>query len=288
MTVRHHMLHPGPIHRKRIIWARSDAQRIDQRIGFQGQSLEQAIATLVATTNATSGNGILHHTALSKTRFTTGGPARDGKAANYTFIRERGAANLPQGTFTFGLDGDGSCFVHCHAVIKNSESDAEIAGHLFPKDCLLEAPFDVSMICLPDITLRQNPDAETLHSVFDLQVCAQSAGQALFVRIRPNEDITRAVEAACAEAGFTDATIMPSIGSLNAPLLDSGQCKSVGMEVIALTGTVKSGAATLNARLCDETGALHQGQLIRDGASICVTAELVICAVDQALPDATE
>lgn len=285
MAVRHHMVHPGPVHPRRVEWARSRLTPLNATTGTAGQSLEEAIASAVAATGATSGNGTLRGLTLNKTRFTTGGPARDGKAANYTFIRDWQAHTLPGGTFTFGLDQEGQPFVHCHAVIDNAvidgaESDAPIAGHLFPKDCVVAAPFEVSLVGLPDITLIQRPDAETLHSVFDIGGRGCTDGDAIFIRVRPNEDITRAVERACAEAGITNAAIMASVGSLNAPQLDTGLHNSVGMEVIAFTGHVRAGVATLHAQLCNEDGTLFDGQLIADGASVCVTAELVVSQAD--------
>lgn len=276
MVSRHHMDHPGPVHPQRVEWARSRLQAVQSTIGTAGQSLEAAIATLVASTGATSGNGTLRGLALSRTRFTTGGPARDGKAANYTFIRDWDAHTLPAGTFTFGLDETGAPFVHCHAIIDNAQTGLPIAGHLFPKDCVIAEPFDVSLACLPDLTLTQRADAETLHSVFDLTDRQQTRGSALFIRVRPNEDVTRAVEKVCADAGIVNADILPSVGSLNAPLLESGHHKSVGMEVIGFTGHVRNGKAHLHAQLCNEDGNLFEGQLVRGGASVCVTAELVV------------
>ncbi|MGB7433734.1 MAG: DUF296 domain-containing protein [Ahrensia sp.] len=280
MAARHHMVHPGPVHPRRVEWARSRLIEVSATTGTAGASLEQAIASAVAATGATSGNGTLRSLKLSKTRFTTGGPARDGKAANYTFIRDWQAHALSVGTFTFGLDQEGQPFVHCHAVIDDPESDAPIAGHLFPKDCVVAAPFDVSLVGLPDITLIQRPDPETLHSVFDIGDSRSAQGNSLFIRVRPNEDVTRAVERACAEAGIIDATIVASVGSLNAPQLDTGSHESVGMEVIAFNGQVRAGVATLQAQLCNEDGTLFDGQLIADGASVCVTTELIVSRAD--------
>lgn len=274
MKARHHMIHPGPVNSFRVNYCKSTVIKAKNRVGEAAQTLESALKDAIAGSGATSGNGTLRDCALSTTRFTTGGPARDGKSANYTYIRDWNQSVLVEGTFTFGLDELGDSFVHCHGIIE--AENGLIAGHLFPRDCLISSAFDAQFNLLIDIQLIQQSDPETLHSVFNLDPHMSGGDGALFVRIRPNEDVTEALQTACAHAGIANATIAPSIGSLNAPLLDSGPCESVGMEVIAFEGHIRDGVADVFATLCDENGQIYRGQLVPGGASICVTAEIVL------------
>lgn len=278
----HHMVHPGPVAERRVDWAASRLIRSTERINGGGRSLLEVIADFADAHGVASGTGRIEHCALSATRFTTGGPARDGKAANYTFIRDLGAGHLPWGTFSFGRTPDGAPFVHCHARVEADGIAQRAGGHLFPADCMVEGELKINLCGLPDIDLVQMPDAETLHSVFEIEAGGHDTGaDALFVRVRPNEDVTMAIEAACRAAGVADAHIAPSLGSLNAPVLtgEGGKHRalsSVGMEVLAFTGTVRGGTAALDVIAVDEAGSPHRGPLARGLAPVCVTAEVAL------------
>lgn len=278
----HHMVHPGPVADRRIEWAASRLIRTTERLDGGGRSLLDVIAAFADAHGVASGTGRIEHCALSATRFTTGGPARDGRAANYTFIRDLGAGHLPWGTFSFGRTPDGAPFVHCHAMIETADQKAPVGGHLFPADCVTEGDMTIELCGLPGIDLVQKPDAETLHSVFEIEAGGQDTGaDALFVRVRPNEDVSHAIETACRAAGMADAVIAPSLGSLNAPVLTGVGGKkralsSVGMEVLAFTGSVRGGIAALDVIAVDEAGTPHEGRLARGLASVCVTAEIAL------------
>lgn len=277
----HHMVHPGPVADKRIVWASSRLVQVEGQAGKQGQALTDAIAEFAASHGISSGNGMLRDCALKTTRFTTGGPARDGKAANYTWIRELGASTLPAATFTFGVDLEGAPFVHCHAILESDALPHRSAGHLFPPDCILGGTFDIAVSGLPDIVLTQKPDDETLHSMFEPDGSQSHNEDALFVRLRPNIDVIGGIEDACHSAGVTNARILPSVGSVNAPVLAAQDgmetpLASLGMEVQAFEGTVRDGKASVSATLCNEDGAIFSGRLVKGLVPICVTAELVI------------
>ena len=276
----HHMIHPGPVASERIVWARGHHKRVEAT-AQGGQSLRDAIIDVARSNGLSSGTGQFADCSLAATRFTTGGPARDGKAANYTFIRDFGQSDLPWGTFTFGMTPDGDPFVHCHAAIDLPKTSSRIGGHLFPPDCMVSDGFELLLDGISGVSLVQRGDAETLHSVFEIEDKACSEGDAMFVRVRPNMDVTTAIETACNAAGLARANICPSIGSLNAPSIinEHGkrrQMTSVGMEVLCFSGTVTDGQAVVQATLVDEAGAIHQGQLAAGHAPVCVTAELML------------
>lgn len=279
-----HMVHPGPVAERRIEWAGARLVRVSERVEADGKSLLGAIAALSERFGIAAGTGRIAQCTLTATRFTTGGPARDGKAANYTYIREFGPGRLPWGTFSFGRTPGGAPFVHCHAMVEAGEITEPAGGHLFPADCPVAGAFDVELFGLDGVDLVQQPDAETLHSVFEIGAHgAVSAPEALFVRVRPNEDLTEAVETACRAAGLTDAELGPSLGSLNAPNLMSEDgaghaLSSVGMEALCLSGSIVDGTAHLSGTLVDEAGTPIRGTLVRGHAPVCVTAEVLVIA----------
>jgi len=278
----YHMIHPGPLADQRVAWAASPLIEATGRVDGNGRSLLDIIASFAAEHDVSCGTGRVSDCTLSTTRFTTGGPARDGKAANYTYIRDLGAGPLPWGTFSFGRTPGGAPFVHCHAAIETANQDAPVGGHLFPADCMTKGDMIIELCGLPGIDLVQMPDAETLHSVFEIEAGGHDTGaSALFVRVRPNEDVTIAVETACRAAGIDHADIAPSLGSLNAPVLTGQSGKncalsSVGMEVLAFGGAVRGGVAALDVIAVDEAGIPHEGSLARGLAPVCVTAEIAL------------
>lgn len=276
------MIHPGPVAERRVRWAASRLTERRSRVDGGGRSLLDVIAGLAAELGVSSGTGRITGCTLTAARFTTGGPARDGKAANYTYIRDLGSAHLPWGTFSFGQTPDGAPFVHCHAMVEADGIASPAGGHLFPSDCRAAGELAVAMLGIPDIDLVQRHDPETLHSVFEIGACRSArAPEAVFVRVRPNEDLTIALEQACTTLGIADAKVGPSLGSLNAPVLGAGAqdriaLGSVGMEAVAIEGSIAGGGATLSATLVDETGTPHAGPLVRGLAPVCVTAELLV------------
>ncbi|MEM0899796.1 MAG: hypothetical protein AAGI92_07580 [Pseudomonadota bacterium] len=277
----HFMEHPGPVSEQRIVALPSAIRSVSGPCGESGQSLAKAISVFSTQHGIKSAVGTIRNCGLSKTRFTTGGPARDGRAANYTWIREFGPTYVSEAVFTLGVDLDGEPFVHCHAVMDGDEIPLRSGGHLFPNDCLLDSNFGVELHGLVDVELTQQPDAETLHSVFEPNIAGDNPiPESYFIRLRPNLDVTEALEKACSDLRISNATILPSIGSLNAPLLRGNnsdiQFDDVGMEVMRFSGEVRGGRAIVQAMICNGAGELFKGELAPGQAPICVTAELLL------------
>lgn len=280
------MVHPGPVHPERVAWARGILRHIDGEKPVSGTSLRDTIAALVEKTGQTSGTGRFIGS-FSRFRFTTGGPARDGKAANYTFIREVEEPSGPVDVrFTVGLNSDGQCHVHAHCRFLTPLAGGEEGGHLFPEDCLIE-DFKLLKISLVDgLLLRQDQDRETLHSVFDIEAGGTTGG-GLFVRLRPNEDLIGALSQLLRERDVSGAQSINSIGSLNQPVFASTNGKdrlanSIGMEIISMDVVWDQQAqfCAIECSAVDEAGHLHKGKLVPDRALICVTGEILLAVPD--------
>lgn len=111
-------------------------------------------------------------------------------------------------------------------------------------------------------------------------------GRVIVVRLRPNIDLTKGIERACAEAGIAEAVLRGAIGSVNHAVLDAASGRSVtvdapGLEILSLKGSLAPGPggvprATLAGCLVDEAGTVHAGTFRRGANLVCVTAEVVV------------
>ena len=279
------MIHPGPVAPRRITAAPVSVATHAVRAEARGRTLQDVIAGEMQRLGLVSGTGRFAPARFSRARFTTGGPARDGKAANYTFIREVGTAIVGTGAFAFGHHGDtGAPFIHCHARIAADAPDVLLGGHFFPADCVGEEPLDLVLHGISGARLVQWPDAETLHSAFEIEAgTPPESTDGLVVRIRPNEDLVEALAGAARAHGITRARVLPSLGSLNAPHLAAQSGAAVvpgrlGMEIIGLSGNIEDGRASLFIEAVDEDGRIHSGKAVPGLCPICVTAEVLLHA----------
>ncbi len=110
-------------------------------------------------------------------------------------------------------------------------------------------------------------------------------GRLCVVRLKPNQDLTEGVEAACRDRGFVRAIIRSGIGSLNDAHFDSGgrqvSVTGPGLEILTLSGEIAPDAtgrpkAALTGVVCDAQGAVMGGCFRRGENIICITLELML------------
>jgi len=110
-------------------------------------------------------------------------------------------------------------------------------------------------------------------------------GRICVVRLKPNQDLTEGVEAACQDQGLNRAVIRTGIGSLNDAHFDSGgrivSVSGPGLEILTLTGEIATDAsgrprAELAGAVCDSEGAVMGGRFRRGENIICITLELLL------------
>ena len=103
----------------------------------------------------------------------------------------------------------------------------------------------------------------------DLQ--AGRLGRLCILRLRPNQDLTEGVEAACRDLGLAWAVIRAGIGSLNDAHFDSGGRQvgvtGPGLEILTLSGEIAP----------DASG--RQSPEVIEGADYVEEADLVIMAL---------
>ena len=292
------MEHPGPINPTRLDFVELADVVTSDVILAPGQSLHAAIIDAAAKLGGTCGTASLEGGSLEKTRFTTGGPAREGKAANYTYIRDYGATELTMGTCSFGYAEDALAFVHCHAKFASNPHGTEVGGHFMAEDCLISEPIFAKMNVFVGNSITKCANAETLHAIFEIDAdqpdCVDDGfGREFFVRVHPNEDLPTALEGFCRDHNIKNALVGSSLGSLNKPTLSHrGTIKemtSVGMEVLAFNGEIMAEGSSENrasilANLVNENGTEFVGYLVRGRSPVCITAEIYLLeVVDQAL-----
>lgn len=110
-------------------------------------------------------------------------------------------------------------------------------------------------------------------------------GRIAVVRLRPNEDLVTAIEAACVEHGLRHAIVRSAVGSLVDAVLKVGE-KTItvtgpGIEILTLSGEIRSGAggdviADLRGTLADGKAKVYGGGFAKGGNPICITLELVL------------
>jgi predicted DNA-binding protein with PD1-like motif len=150
-------------------------------------------------------------------------------------------------------------------------------------------PIEVTGIGFNDATFEAMTDLETNFTLFEpVQAVrtwpAAASSRTLLAKIRPNMDVSLALEEICARHGIAQANIY-GIGSLNGVRFSNGvHVDSHATEVLIRNGSVNSVGggepAELVVDVVDMKGAISSGRLVRGDNPVCVTFELVIEAVE--------
>ena len=110
-------------------------------------------------------------------------------------------------------------------------------------------------------------------------------GRIAVIRLRPNEDLVSAVEAACREHGLAHALVRSAVGSLVDAALEAGdrtiQVPGPGIEILTLAGEVRPDAAgrpqaDLRGTIADGKAQVYGGRFRPGANAICITLELVL------------
>ena len=110
-------------------------------------------------------------------------------------------------------------------------------------------------------------------------------GRLFVIRLKPNQDLSEGVEAACGDLGLTRAVVRSGLGSLNDAHFDiAGGAVSVsgpGLEILTLNGEIVPDAegrprAELSGTVCNAEGTVMGGRFRRGENIICITLELMV------------
>ena len=104
------------------------------------------------------------------------------------------------------------------------------------------------------------------------------------IRLRPGQDLRRALEAAVAAQGCAAAFVLSGIGSLGEAQVrfagnDNATPLAGDLEILTLAGTLGGGGSHLHASLSDARGAVVGGHLAY-GCVVRTTAEVLVMLLD--------
>lgn len=293
------IVHPGPVAGRRADAVPVQLQPLALRLAA-GQpllpALQQALPAGTASAVLRLGTARLNPLAYVM-------PDRSRSPAHAVYFSDRhqapGPVQLLDGCITYGRQ-QGSPWLHCHArwreIGVESDPPARAArrpvrcGHLLPHEAWLAQDLPATAWCLSDAGFEVQACDETGFSLFRAvgtgtapkgQAPARP-GQALAVRLAPNEDPCRALEALCLAHGITRATVRGGVGSTVGAVFDDGRVvQPFVTELFVRDGHVRPGvdgrpAARLDVVLVDHTGGVAQGRLARGANAVLVTFELVL------------
>ncbi|MBJ6123781.1 PCC domain-containing protein [Microvirga splendida] len=183
---------------------------------------------------------------------------------------------------------DGKTFLHCHGIWNTAEGQR--MGHMLAPFSTVAEPIVVTGIGFRDATFEAMPDPETNFTLFEpvrhARAGSPEAGvRVLLAKVRPNQDISLAIEDICFRQGIARANIY-GIGSLNGVrFVDGTRVDSYATEVLIHAGHYdnenRQGRARLTLDVVDMDGVISSGEIVRGDNPVCVTFELVIETVER-------
>ncbi len=272
------LIQPGPIHPERIESFAGRSRKLEFPL-LPGLSLNDALTRPLVAAGMKSAALVFHGGALGPFSYVMPGPPDDDSHVAY-FSPPRSPPDetvVEIANATFGWR-DGEPFVHCHGAWIE-EGVHRRGGHMLPHETIIVQTTTVHAWALPDIAIQADPDAETNFTLFHpvRAAAAPDGDRTVVARIRPNEDITTAVETIARRHSITSAIVRGSLGSLiGAHFTDGSKVADHATEVLVLSGHVHHGEAVLDMLVVDMAGAVHEGRLVRGDNPVCITFELVL------------
>jgi predicted DNA-binding protein with PD1-like motif len=265
---------PGPIHPVRIDAFRGDLETLQVSL-VPGATLNEAITAPMVEAGFQSGTITFKGTALNPFRYVMPGPADNASHVAY-FTAPRapsGTTRIEQANATFGW-ADGKPSIHCHAVWIEPDG-ARRGGHILPHETIISEPGEATAWGFRTIRIDAKPDPETNFSLF--QPSGTTAGRALVVRVKPNQDIIVALETIWHTHNMRNAIVRGSLGSLiGARFSDGAGVDDDATEVLVREGHIREGKAALDLLVVDMQGQVHEGWLQRGENPVCITFDLVL------------
>jgi predicted DNA-binding protein with PD1-like motif len=272
------LVQPGPSHPERIESFEGRSRRLEFSLQ-PGLSLNDALTRPLVAAGMRSAALVFEGGALGPFSYVMPGPPTDDKHVAY-FSAPRspsGETVVEIANATFGWRDDAP-FVHCHGAWIE-EGTHRRGGHMLPHETIVAVATTVHAWALPDIEIRADPDPETNFTLFHpVPAAAATEGDRTIVaRIRPNQDITTAIETIARHHHLAAAIVRGSLGSLiGAHFADGSRVTDHATEVLVRSGHVHGGETVLDMLVVDMAGMVHEGRLVRGDNPVCITFELVL------------
>ncbi|WP_343723403.1 PCC domain-containing protein [Herbaspirillum seropedicae] len=273
--------HPGAPDPQRIVSLAGPAMQLDFTLEA-GRNLRDAISIPLSRAGLEGGTVRFSQLAIAELHFLMPALAVDDQhAAFYSapHAMEEGTL-IDYACATYGRK-DGEPFVHCHAVWRDRQGQRQ-GGHLMMEKTLVGADTPAQAWGLHDATMATRYDPETNFTLFYPTRLAEQAftstgKRVVLARIRPDQDLTMAVEAACAEHGMANAIVRGSVGSIIGAEFDDGRVlEDRATEILIRAGEVRQGRARLEIGLINPQGQVCEGVLARGCNPVLICFELVL------------
>jgi predicted DNA-binding protein with PD1-like motif len=267
---------PGPPHPQRIESFSSDVRYV--RFTLQpGLTLNEAVTGPLAAAGFTAASVRFVATSLSPFCYVMPGPADGPDHVAYFSAPSApaGETRIIQANATFGW-ADGAAFLHCHAAWTEADGRRR-GGHILPHESVVAAQSEAEAWGSTTVRIAARPDPETNFTLFQPEGVSMLEATGVFARIKPNQDITRSVEALARQHGLRDAVVRGSLGSLvGARFADGRQVDDHATEVLVQEGYVRHGVATLDLLVVDMRGNVHAGLVARGENAVCITFDVAM------------
>lgn len=275
--------HPGPISPERAAAIAGAAVPLQFTLE-PGQSVDVAIAKGFASFGCTGGVVEFRGGRCDPFQFVM--PAASPDALHAAWYSETfepaGSVEIERACAIVGWR-DGKSFIHCHGIWNSS--NGRQMGHMLGPATIVAEPIIVTGIGSRTAAFKALPDPETNFTLFEPVSVSEDTARAsdprvLLAKVRPNEDISLAIETICSQHGINAANVY-GIGSLNEVRFTNGtRVDSHATEVLFRKGRVTSvdglPRASLDIDVVDLQGRIFEGEIVRGDNPVCVTFELVV------------
>ncbi|MBD2745395.1 DUF296 domain-containing protein [Microvirga sp. BT688] len=275
--------HPGPVAAERFAAVTGEAVPI-RFVLEPGLTIDEAVAAGMRGSGCIGGFVEFRGGRCEPFRYVMPAASSDPRYVAWyseTFEPD-GPVNVTRACAIVGVR-DGKTFLHCHGLWDTREGPR--MGHMLAPLSRVAEPIKVEGIGFRDATFEAMSDKETNFTLFEPvqnsgKVSTKTGRQVLLAKVRPNRDISLAIEEICIRQGIARANIY-GIGSLNGVrFVDGTRVDSHATEVQIRDGHFTSedghGQARLNLDVVDMDGAIASGEIVRGDNPVCITFELVI------------
>jgi predicted DNA-binding protein with PD1-like motif len=196
--------------------------------------------------------------------------------------RPEGVTVTECGALTLGVR-DGGPFFHSHALWREA-SGRRSGGHLLPEACVTAGEVVLEGVGLKGARFEARPDPETGFTLFGPVPAgeAPAAPNGIALRLRPNQDLTLALEGLAARYGLGRCGLFGGVGSTIGVRWADGTGEATGFATeLALTaGEIDpAGGSRIEGALVDLHGAVSAGTILRGDNPVLMTMEAVLAAV---------
>lgn len=271
--------HPGPAEAERMVAAPVRLAPVEGTLR-PGRDVLSEVARIFREAGAPGGVLTLSGGRCRPFRYVIPAPSTDGLHAAWysgTFEATDGA-DIVEAVAIVGHEASAP-FLHCHGRWRAGDGLPE-AGHMLAPESPVETPIPVRGLAAFGAVFERRPDAETAFSLF-----TPSPGEApdrpngLLLRVRPGEDVSGAIEAACHDAGIAEARIH-GIGSVDGVrFADGKRVDCAATEIFVSGGRLTKGRAHLPVVVVDIEGEVAEGVLEAGDNPVGVTFEIVVEAL---------